>query len=570
MAPRIADRGALTPSLKLSLEEPQLREDIVTKSGSAPRWVQVAEEGEFAGHSAGPFAFDRDAFEQIVANFQGHPSYEPGLDGVGTARVLAYDFGHASEAHPTKYAASGAPAAAWALELEVRDGDDAKVQMWALTEFLEPALSYVLEGRYQWTSVAVWPDAKDPVTGESIGWYMSSIALTNDPFIQGMVPIAASRTFDDAFAELKRVFDLDETEGLVEVQGKLAKLAAMTTNGATPPPGVDVEGTLAELRRIFRLPTMANAEDVFAEADKLSAKVAQVIPPAQPAAPAATPPIQPPIEPPVGTEPIQQKRTEMSLLKALAGRFGIPADETEIEKAVMLELEEGASASTTLGKLLAALGVTDEAAATAKLQEMLALKDLLPHVESLLGNQVEVEGAAVEEDVEAVTAAYHVPAEFKGAIMAERKGSVGDLSIDGCMKPNASGKTPMQLRQDARTAFMKQYPLAFAKPGDPMHLTRAVATTPTVQSPILRSLSAAPDGRSVSFGSAPMLPAAPPGANAPTDAMALARSIDSHPGRNHIEKAANYIKSQPGGDKKHFDELMSEATDLCRNIRAAS
>jgi hypothetical protein len=166
----------------------------VESATDAPTWIQVAEEGRFDGHPAGPFEFNADVFDKLIENFRKHPAYGVGADGRGNQRVIAFDFHHASESEPTSVAVMGAPAAAWALELEKRQGADGKWQLWALTDYLEPARTYIREGKYRWTSVAVWPDAVDPKTGQSIGWYMSSIAFTNDPFIQGMCPIAANRT----------------------------------------------------------------------------------------------------------------------------------------------------------------------------------------------------------------------------------------------------------------------------------------------------------------------------------------------------------------------------------------
>src|SRR5688500_16803257 len=81
---------------------------------AAPRWIQIAYEGRFEGHRAGAFEFDRQAFEDIVRNFRAHPAYKKGPDGKGCARVIAYDFHHASESDPAAVAVHGAPAQAWA------------------------------------------------------------------------------------------------------------------------------------------------------------------------------------------------------------------------------------------------------------------------------------------------------------------------------------------------------------------------------------------------------------------------------------------------------------------------
>ena len=165
-----------------------------TEDGDGPKWCQVAEEGAFLGHPAGPFALDAMVFEEAIRNFRSHPAFEAGPDGLGCKRVVAWDFKHASEQPAAQLAVSGAPAQAWVLDLECRLGADGRAQLWALTEWLEPARTYVREGKYQWASIAIWPHSQHPVTKADIGWYISSVALTNDPFIQGMVPIAAERS----------------------------------------------------------------------------------------------------------------------------------------------------------------------------------------------------------------------------------------------------------------------------------------------------------------------------------------------------------------------------------------
>jgi hypothetical protein len=166
-------------------------------SATKPVWVQVAKSGTFDGYAGGdaPFTFDRSTFNDIVRNFRSHPSYQPGPDGVGAADVVPWDFAHATEAGPDgAIAMVGAPAQGWARELDVRPSDDGGAELWALTRWLEPARTYILDGAYRWASVAVDFAGVDPVSGERNGPTLLSIALTNKPFIQGMRElVAASR-----------------------------------------------------------------------------------------------------------------------------------------------------------------------------------------------------------------------------------------------------------------------------------------------------------------------------------------------------------------------------------------
>lgn len=157
-------------------------------------WVQICRAGEYRGYPGYDLInFTRPLFERVAANVRRHPAYRAGPDGWGTAAVVPYDYEHASEMAPTSgtIPVSGAPAPAWALDLDVRESEGGDVELWALTEFGTAALAQIRAGGYRWTSVAIAFDARDPVSGEELGPVLTSIALTNHPFVQGMAPIVA-------------------------------------------------------------------------------------------------------------------------------------------------------------------------------------------------------------------------------------------------------------------------------------------------------------------------------------------------------------------------------------------
>lgn len=153
----------------------------------APVWVQVAAEGQYDGYSGGGFAFTLQTFESAIRNFQAHPSYD------GKTGIVAWDFHHASEMPAATVGRDGAPAQGWILNLQTRRNASGKVTLWALTRWLEPARTYIKEGRYQWASVSMLLDGIDPVSGRHVGPVLTSVAITNQPFIEGMQPLAASR-----------------------------------------------------------------------------------------------------------------------------------------------------------------------------------------------------------------------------------------------------------------------------------------------------------------------------------------------------------------------------------------
>lgn len=143
----------------------------------APVWIQIAKYGHFEGHSSGPFTLDDKTFDDIVRNFKATSN-----------RRIPIDFEHASEADPTdgSIPIDGAPAQGWILDLQKRaDG------LWGLVEWLEPARQYIEQGKYKYFSPAIRFNSRDRVTGKPIGARMTSGALTNSPFLDGMHSVAA-------------------------------------------------------------------------------------------------------------------------------------------------------------------------------------------------------------------------------------------------------------------------------------------------------------------------------------------------------------------------------------------
>lgn len=111
-------------------------------------------------------------------------------------QVIPFDFEHASELAATQGSipGSGAPAPAWALELEVRDGARGEAQLWAYAKLGERIRSYMADDEYRHVSIAFSLDAIDPTSGRAVGPRLSSIAFTNHPFLRGLTPIAAKKT----------------------------------------------------------------------------------------------------------------------------------------------------------------------------------------------------------------------------------------------------------------------------------------------------------------------------------------------------------------------------------------
>ena len=529
--------------------KPILLNAAATPSADGTVWVQVAEEGEWRGHPQGPFSLTAEVFEQAIANLRRHPAFTAGPDGYGCTDVIQWDFHHRSEdkADPA-IAVQGAPAQGWAQDIETRSGADGKVQLWAKTRWLPLAQQYVREDKYKWASIAIWPDAVDPVTGESIGYYISSIALTNDPFIQGMVPLAAERrpfqlryldpydipdTTAEAFASLRRLFDLPELSGVPEVAAQLAKLRAYTTGTETPPPGTDPLSLIQQIRCLLQLPLLTDTETIFTQCEQLLANVM------------------------TGTNQIPAPMTtgntmEKNLLKTLAQRFGIPSDEEAVQRAVIIRLEAGDDATTKLKALITALGTEDPDAALQRIVGLLKtaaqLEEAMPELAALKDMKVDSEEKDSEEDVDKAMSAHRIPSNARPALLSMRKGGVA--------LGKGSTEKDFTARAAARKRFLETYPVV---PPAQAHLTSQLATyrspdAPSSSSPLAR-LQLGSHGQVVS-----MAPAAAPPSPGDGGGSSMLADIERCDGRNLCEKAMTFFRSQPGGERLGFDALHRKAS----------
>ncbi len=185
------------------------------------RWIHIATAGNYAGYQGGtrPFEFTRDTFETVVANFRRNPQY-------GRGPVVPFDYEHASEKglQLPGVAEHGVPATGWIYDLDIRTSSGA-TELWALTEWTPRAAEQIRAGEYRWTSVAIHPNFIDPVSGTSQGPTLTSVALTNKPFLQGLEPIAASQGFqgeqppvnDHQHAVLRTIDAINGQPGINEI-----------------------------------------------------------------------------------------------------------------------------------------------------------------------------------------------------------------------------------------------------------------------------------------------------------------------------------------------------------------
>lgn len=148
---------------------------------NVPVWNQLAKIGSWAGHASGPFQITSKEVREMVANFKATRNQR-----------VPIDFEHASEQDPTlgTIPTEGAPAQGWIIDLQDRGANG----LWGLVEWLEPARTYVRDGKYKFFSPAIRFNSRDRTSGADVGARLTSGALTNNPFLDGMAPMAAKDT----------------------------------------------------------------------------------------------------------------------------------------------------------------------------------------------------------------------------------------------------------------------------------------------------------------------------------------------------------------------------------------
>lgn len=487
-----------------------------------PVWIQVAREGKWEGHPSGRVVdFTPQRFAQIIANFHNHPWYAPGEDGVGSKRVVPYDYEHASELLPTEGSipTKGAPAPAWALELQLRDGDDGTKELWALTELTDQVREQIRSGGYQSTSVAVWPNHKDPVSGKPIGAVLTSIAFTNKPFIQGMAPIAASVSVygkadsaEEVLVGLRELLGLPSDSAPAEVAVELEQLRATVSSGITSATYPDGYGWLVDsVRRLLGLRVLATTDEIINTAGQLITGIAD------PATPAANTPAT--------EENMTQPAVATPALASLVGRLAdlfncrdsepvlLAAAEKAKEKGDKLDELLGLFDSENMGTLLADVAKTIEKAKKADeyMTGLAAARERL--------------GASDKKEAEVESEQIAASMGLTGDTLAKMK----PLLLSARMACNVDD--PKQAA-DKLAAFRLQYPLPTVDPSKTL---------------LTQSVVAGPNGVQLAQGLPVQQLAAPSAGPAPAAHVQL---FSAYPGRNDIEKAQAYHADKTPGFKQ--------------------
>ena len=252
--------------IKLAVTAPKVGEPQAN-----PRWIHVANEGNYDGYPGGGVAITRATLEQIVKNFKADPRFKLGGNSLGEGKVVPFDFAHVSEMDPRiGDPAKNEMAPAWGMDVQLRNGDDGRAQLWVWAQLGDDVKGMIEKGEITFVSIAYAPQAVHPQTGESIGALMTSVAFTNKPFIRDLTPLAASDFAADLLANMRAK---PEFVDVVEAMVRASK--APTTESPT----MELSKRLAKLFSINL--ASEGAEDLMvAAADegvKLKREIADVL-----------------------------------------------------------------------------------------------------------------------------------------------------------------------------------------------------------------------------------------------------------------------------------------------------
>lgn len=468
-------------------------DEAVRIDPSNPKWIQLCTAGSYV-YRGQAITITAATFDQITANFRAHPAFSAAarsifgkpldeaakLGAAITSGVVALNFDHPPQGGPR-------PGHGWFLDVE-RRGD----QLWGLCWFDAEAHAGMLAGTWKWTSIE-WSGNDVDNQGVERGPYLSGVALTNDPFITGMVPIQmGARTarpgpvvwfgpVADIVCELRCAFSLPETADVGAVIGEVAKLRTWALGVQTPPLGVDVAGLIARIRALLNLPTLADPASIFAELDKLLGLAADEQEKEIP---------MPPTNPTPTDGALGLARLFAGRLSAIL-RVPVADDEASLTRAFDAATGKYDEAMGHVAALQKTFGTDDPKAIAEKLAALMALAEqmtaLLGEVAAEHVAEETAEGQMAAEDVQQVMSAQRLdPARAPGTVQAytaQRMGFAAPLVAPGPIDFTRATATEIRAgalflaatrkrreeRRAARKAFFKSHGIEAVVPV-PAHL----------------------------------------------------------------------------------------------------
>lgn len=182
----------LPQELKEAFKLHYLSNNLVLTNDTARSVIQILRTGTFYHPLYGRFTVSKKVLEIMVANFEQHHPKPP--------TELVVDWEHTSAIEPPQKS----PAAGWIKGLVIKDDG-----LFADVEWTEEAASEIRAGEYRFISPEFNLNYRDKETGEPIGATLLAVALTNRPFIEGMLPVVLSDRLAD---KIIREVDMTQTQ----------------------------------------------------------------------------------------------------------------------------------------------------------------------------------------------------------------------------------------------------------------------------------------------------------------------------------------------------------------------
>ena len=194
----------------------------------------------------------------IDALIEGHHGRKQRLDGTVVDVVFTADdidacVAHVKsrrERHPNRdfvidyehqtLSGKEAPAAGWYSDLNAIVRDGKKVARATISQWTKKAADYILAGEYRYDSPVFVSNSVDKETGKQEPLILKHIGLTNEPFIDGLLPVAAKSFLNDT-----------------TIIGK----------------DTVMDETMSWLRSFLNLPLTATPQDILTELNKLAAQI---------------------------------------------------------------------------------------------------------------------------------------------------------------------------------------------------------------------------------------------------------------------------------------------------------
>lgn len=551
-----------------------LADEAKAPAQKAYKWIHVATEGTYKGHRQGAFTLDKKAFESMIANLRADPRYrkDPST-GLGNAKVIPFDYEHASELDPTMGTVpiTGAGAPAWCMDLELRQGENGKVQLWSWTKLGKTIERQLADEEYAYTSIAFNAEATHPNTGEPVGHRISSIAFTNTPFIRELEAIAASarmlggslnfyaypaKDMDEALKQLRELYALPLGTDPAVAIGEAEKSLEMARQG-TAPTGVPIEEITAALRTIFGVSVTATLDEIGVALGKARESLVGS---------ASGKPVEAPGSPPTSSvDPTRASSRESRTMalselgKKLAHRLRgsklllksvtMFNDDEDVEKAV----EETTKAADDLQSVLGLLGVTDAASAMEGVGQLQDAKAKLAEIQAQLDEKMavveQVEQAQAENDVGAALSAKGWDEASRPALLLHRERFLAEEAKKLGDKPDATKL--LASKEAGRKAFLTHYGVPDAQHA---HLLRLLTV----------------DGNGGEKPINPTIVTPDPSKESPTkltaDGRKIVQVLPEDTGRNNTERLLSALRRQdPSFRLRSHQDQMSVVHTLRRN-----